>query len=100
MAKLVYVPPPDPIPHAIPLMVAGAELAFQLGRIGIHILRGPGAVAELGGKVNRWLALEEPERRLIGKNIAESADRNWSWQGVARDVISASAGEVRRVDQA
>ena len=61
---------------------------------------GPGAVAELGDKVNRWLALEEPERRLIGKNIAESADRNWSWQGVARDVISASAGEVRRVDQA
>ena len=46
MTKLVYVPPPDPIPHAIPLMVAGAKLAFQLGRIGIHILRGPGAVAE------------------------------------------------------
>jgi len=58
---------------------------------------GPGAVAELAGKVNRWLALEEGERKAIGQNIAESADRNWSWQGVARDVISASAGEVRRV---
>ena len=46
MAKLVYVPPPDPIPHAVPLMVVGAAMAFQLGRIGIHVLRGPGAVAE------------------------------------------------------
>ncbi|MCB0871208.1 MAG: glycosyltransferase family 4 protein [Solirubrobacterales bacterium] len=61
---------------------------------------GPGAVAELAGKVNRWLALDRPERIEIGGNIAESADRNWSWQGVARDVISASAGEVRKVEQA
>ena len=58
---------------------------------------GPGAVVELAGKVNRWLALEADDRARIGQNIAESADRNWSWQGVARDVISASAGEVRKV---
>ncbi len=58
---------------------------------------GPGAVAELAGRVNRWLALEPAERERIGRNIAESADRNWSWEGVARDVISASAGQVRRV---
>ncbi len=58
---------------------------------------GPDAVAELAGKVNRWLALDRPERVEIGRNIAESADRNWSWQGVARDVISASAGQVRKV---
>lgn len=58
---------------------------------------GPGAVAELAGKVNRWLALDPAERLRIGENIAESADRNWSWEGVARDVISASAGEVRKV---
>lgn len=61
---------------------------------------GPGAVAELAGKVNRWLALEPAERERIGRNIAESADRNWSWQGVARDVISASAGQVRKVGRA
>jgi glycosyltransferase involved in cell wall biosynthesis len=58
---------------------------------------GPGAVAELAGKVNRWLALDPLDRQRIGRNIAESADRNWSWQGVARDVISASAGQVRKV---
>jgi glycosyltransferase involved in cell wall biosynthesis len=59
---------------------------------------GPGAVVELAGKVNSWLALERDERLRIGRNIAESADRNWSWEGVARDVISASAGQVRRVE--
>lgn len=59
---------------------------------------GPDAVAELAAKVNAWLALDGDERLRIGRNIAESADRNWSWAGVARDVISASAGEVRRVD--
>lgn len=65
----------------------------------IGIPLGPGSVAGLAGKVNRWLALEPEERQRIGRNIAESADRNWSWQGVARDVISASAGQVRRVNQ-
>jgi len=59
---------------------------------------GPGAVAELAGKVNAWLALDRDRRLEIGRNIAESADRNWSWEGVARDVISASAGQVRRVE--
>ncbi len=63
----------------------------------ISLPLGPEAAAELAGKVNRWLALDESERSRIGQNIAESADRNWSWQGVARDVISASAGEVRKV---
>jgi glycosyltransferase involved in cell wall biosynthesis len=72
-----------------------AEVPEVKSMIGLPL--GPGAVAELAGKVNRWLALDPSERRTIGQNIAESADRNWSWQGVARDVISASAGQVRRV---
>ena len=74
-------------------------LAEEVPEVGpmIGLPLGPGAVAELAGKVNRWLALEPSERLRIGQNIAESADRNWSWQGVARDVISASAGQVRKV---
>ncbi|MBN8870892.1 MAG: glycosyltransferase [Solirubrobacterales bacterium] len=74
-----------------------AEVPEVKSMIGLPL--GPGAVAELAGKVNRWLALDQPERLEIGRNIAESADRNWSWQGVARDVISASAGQVRRVEK-
>ena len=58
---------------------------------------GPRAVPDLADRINRWLALEPSERTEIGRDIADCADRNWSWQGVAGDVISASAGEVRPV---
>ncbi|HTU16385.1 MAG TPA: glycosyltransferase family 4 protein [Solirubrobacterales bacterium] len=58
---------------------------------------GPRAVSDLADRINGWLALEPSERAAIGRDIADSADRNWSWQGVARDVISASAGQVRPV---
>ncbi|MDQ2700613.1 MAG: glycosyltransferase, partial [Actinomycetota bacterium] len=60
---------------------------------------GPGAIAELASKVNAWLGLDPAERTRIGRDIADSADRNWSWQGVAKDVISASAGKVRPVSE-
>ncbi|HMT04188.1 MAG TPA: glycosyltransferase [Solirubrobacterales bacterium] len=77
-----------------------ATLAVEVPEIKdlIGLPLGPEAVVDLAGKVNVWLALDQEERLRIGENIAESADRNWSWQGVARDVISASAGEVRRVN--
>lgn len=58
---------------------------------------GPEAVGDLGSKVNRWLGLADVERVEIGRNIAESADRNWSWTGVANDVISASQSQIRPV---
>jgi len=58
---------------------------------------GPEAVGDLGSKVNRWLGLAGTERVEIGRNIAESADRNWSWTGVANDVISASQSQIRQV---
>jgi glycosyltransferase involved in cell wall biosynthesis len=60
---------------------------------------GPDAIPDLAGRINAWLALDPAERARIGRDIAESADRNWSWQGVARDVISASAGEVRPIEE-
>ncbi len=63
----------------------------------ISFLPGPGAVADLGSKVNRWLGLPEADRVEIGRNIAESADRNWSWTGVADDVISASRSQTKPV---
>jgi glycosyltransferase involved in cell wall biosynthesis len=70
---------------------AAADLiSFDLGRR---------AVADLADRIIRWLDLDPGERDEIGRDIAESADRNWSWQGVARDVISASAGEVRPVQK-
>ena len=58
---------------------------------------GPAAVSDLATGVVGWLGLDEAARAETGRNIAESADRNWSWTGVARDVISASGGEIRPV---
>jgi hypothetical protein len=43
------------------------------------------------------LAVDPVRRAVIGREIADSADRNWSWQGVAKDVISASEGEIRPI---
>lgn len=77
--------------------VLGREVPAVRGLIGFG--RGPGAVGEIAAKVGGWLALAPAERAGIGLNIAECADRNWSWRGVAEDVISASAGEVRPVRQ-
>ena len=58
---------------------------------------GPDSVIDLAARVNGWLTLEPAERNDIGREIAATADRNWSWRGVAVDVISASAGDIRPV---
>ncbi len=63
-------------------------ISFELGRK---------SVVELGSNVTGWLGLEESTRGEVGRDIAESADRNWSWEGVAKDVISASQGDIRPV---
>ncbi|MBK5231925.1 MAG: glycosyltransferase family 4 protein [Thermoleophilia bacterium] len=74
-------------------MTLGTEVPAAAGLTGFRL--GPDSVTDLAAKVNGWLALEPPERAEIGREIAAVADRNWSWRGVAADVISASAGEVR-----
>ena len=71
------------------------EVPAAAGLTGFRL--GPEAVPDLAARINGWLALEPAERLGIGRDIAASADRNWSWRGVAADVISASAGEVRPV---
>lgn len=58
---------------------------------------GPESVADLGARVTGWLALEPGIRTAIGRNIADCSYRNWSWRGVAEDVISASHGEIKSV---
>jgi glycosyltransferase involved in cell wall biosynthesis len=63
----------------------------------ISFERGPEAVPELAGKVGRWLGLDPSEKATLGRNIADCADRNWSWRGVAEDLISASDGRIREV---
>lgn len=56
---------------------------------------GPGAVSEIAERVNGWLALGAGEREALGGEVSASAERNWSWDGVARDVIAGAEGRVR-----
>ena len=70
----------DDVPGAAPF------LSFELGQEAI-----PGIASRLNG----WLGARPEARRATEIELAESADGHWSWEGVARDVIRASAGEVR-----
>lgn len=91
---------------ALPVCAAHSGLAEVSGVLGEEIPEirdlvgfelGPMAVTGLADRVNRWLALDPAERQRIGADIAECAAREWSWAGVARDVISASQGQIRPV---
>jgi glycosyltransferase involved in cell wall biosynthesis len=55
---------------------------------------GPGAVMELADRLNGWLELPDGRRREAGLALAERVDQLWSWEGVARAVISASRGKL------
>lgn len=75
--------------------VLQAEVPAVSGSIDFEL--GPGAVAGLAERINGWLAVDPVRRAAIGREIADAADRNWSWQGVAKDVISASEGQIRPI---
>ena len=55
---------------------------------------GPGAVGEIAERVNGWLELDVGQRQSVGRRLAARADELWSWDGVARGVLAASAGEL------
>ncbi len=52
------------------------------------------AVLGIAERLNGWLALEEATRERARATLAETAGRLWSWEGVARGVLAASAGEL------
>jgi glycosyltransferase involved in cell wall biosynthesis len=53
---------------------------------------GPGAVEAIAERLNRWLELPEAQRSAARAKLVETARRLWSWEGVARGVLAASAG--------
>ncbi|HEX5821226.1 MAG TPA: glycosyltransferase family 4 protein [Solirubrobacterales bacterium] len=65
----------------------------DLGRL-LSFPVGPGAVGELAERVEGWLSLEPDRRREAGLAFARRVDELWSWDGVARTVLAASAGEL------
>jgi glycosyltransferase involved in cell wall biosynthesis len=52
------------------------------------------AVSGIAGRLNAWLALDEPTRERSRRALADTASRLWSWEGVARGVLAASTGDL------
>jgi glycosyltransferase involved in cell wall biosynthesis len=53
-----------------------------------------GAVEAIAARLNAWLALPAAERERARATLVETVSRLWSWEGVARGVLAAAAGEV------
>jgi glycosyltransferase involved in cell wall biosynthesis len=54
----------------------------------------PGAVEAIAGRLNGWLGLPEAERVETREALVATSHRLWSWEGVARGVLAASAGRL------
>lgn len=54
----------------------------------------PGAVEALAARLGTWLGLPESEREAARDALAETVARLWSWEGVARGVLAAAAGNL------
>jgi glycosyltransferase involved in cell wall biosynthesis len=52
------------------------------------------AVEAIAERVVRWLSLSAGERGEAGRALTATVERLWSWEGVARGVIAASAGDL------
>jgi glycosyltransferase involved in cell wall biosynthesis len=52
-----------------------------------------GAVEALAVRLNGWLGLPAAERESARRALVETVGRLWSWEGVARGVLAAAAGE-------
>ena len=65
----------------------------DLGRL-LSFPVGPEAITELADRLEGWLGLEPQRWRDAGLALSERVDQLWSWEGVARTVIAASAGHL------
>ena len=52
------------------------------------------AVRSIAERLDSWLGLPAEDRHAAGVALRETADRLWSWDGVARAVLAAAAGEL------
>jgi glycosyltransferase involved in cell wall biosynthesis len=73
------------------------ELAATLPSEAAELVSFPveeGAVEAIADRLNRWLELPEEERAEARKALVATAQRLWSWEGVARGVLAASEGQL------
>jgi glycosyltransferase involved in cell wall biosynthesis len=55
---------------------------------------GPGAVEGIADRLDRWFDLPEQTRAEARATLVETVARLWSWEGVARGVLDAAAGNL------
>jgi glycosyltransferase involved in cell wall biosynthesis len=53
-----------------------------------------GAVEAIAARLNAWFSLPEVERERARAALVETVARLWSWEGVARGVLAAAAGQL------
>jgi glycosyltransferase involved in cell wall biosynthesis len=54
----------------------------------------PGAIEAIADRLGRWLTTPEAEREEARQALVGTVRRLWSWEGVARGVLAASAAEL------
>lgn len=54
----------------------------------------PGAVEAIADRLDRWFELPEQTRAEARATLVEEVARLWSWEGVARGVLAAAAGNL------
>jgi glycosyltransferase involved in cell wall biosynthesis len=65
----------------------------QVGRL-LSFPLGDGAVPAIADRLIRWLSLDAESRRTAESALSARAGELWSWAGVARGVLAASAGRL------
>jgi len=70
-----------------------ASLPPEVGRLTSFPVE-EGAVEAIAERLNGWLSLSEEERVGARDSLVGTAGRLWSWEGVARGVLAASAGQL------
>jgi glycosyltransferase involved in cell wall biosynthesis len=53
-----------------------------------------GAVEAIAERLSAWFVLRENQRETAREALVETVGRLWSWEGVARGVLAAAAGEL------
>ncbi|HEY2334531.1 MAG TPA: glycosyltransferase, partial [Solirubrobacterales bacterium] len=69
------------------------ELAEEVGRLTSFPVE-EGAVEAIAERLNGWLGLPGDERVRARESLVKTARRLWSWEGVARGALTASAGRL------
>jgi glycosyltransferase involved in cell wall biosynthesis len=76
-----------------------AERVPAPARAWLSFAVGPDAVRELAGCLTGWLGAPEDLRAATRDAIVQTARERWSWDGVARSVIAAAAGDLDALPQ-